>query len=111
MIEKYDLPYFSETIKNSDDQKLYESYEGKSLLEIFEELDAVIGPGGAIKDRPKYKVLIGVIADKFELIPRNVLEVFFWEEFGGVYKRLDELETIAKTHRHRVDVAYGEKPI
>ena len=110
--EKYNLPYYSETInKYSDKLPLYQELDEKTLDEVFKEFKKVTGPHGAVLDSDRHEVICGVIADKLGFFTRKTLEVFFWDEFGSLFKRIDELEKIAKTHRHRVDIAYGEKPV
>jgi len=110
--EKYNLPYYSETFeKYSDKLPMYQEFEEKTLDELFEIYKAVTGSQGAVLDHKKHEVVCGVIADKLGLFTRETLEVFFWDEFGSIFKRIDEIEKIAKTHRHPLNKTYGEKPI
>ena len=51
------------------------------------------------------------IASRLYLVPLNVANACLEAEFAVVYNRLDEVEAIAKKHRHKtIGGLYTEKP-
>jgi len=78
-------------------------------MEIFNEFDKAVD-GGSIIDRTMYDHCKAILADKLELPQRDIILPFIRDLFTDLSKRVDELESSFKKHRHQMDKPYSEKP-
>ena len=66
---------------------------------------------GTVLNRYDYANVPLEIASRLNLIPLSVANACVEDEFATVYTRLNELEEIAKKHRHKtIGGLYTEKP-
>lgn len=91
--------------------KYIKEFIEKTLNELLEIYRSTTGPQGQVKDRAKHFAVLAVIADRLELVSRTVLTDILTKELTGIFERLDELERLSKTHRHKTIYGlYTEKP-
>lgn len=111
-MERIDVAMFSETLADGTKKdKLYVELSPSSLQELIEEFDKVNPGDGSITDYPRYEVLRGIIADKLNLIPRDLLLLLIRDELKKLYDAHNELEDHFENHRHNIEKTYGEKPV
>ena len=97
--------------------KVCEHYKDKTLVELLELYDASVDEEGTNNDpgtvlnKYDYENASLEIASRLNLIPLSVANACVEAEFATVYTKLNELEEIAKKHRHKTLAGlYTEKP-
>ena len=92
------------------DKELYDKISEMSLVEIFKLYDESVD-GESITNRKNFNHTRAVIADKLELPQRDIIVPFISNLFGDLSDRIDEIERIAKNHKHKTfGAGYSEKP-
>jgi len=77
----------------------------------MEMYDASLDEEDNIVNRYDYENVPLEIASRLNLIPIKIANECLKEEFSALYRKLDELEAIAKKHRHKtLGGLYTEKP-
>ena len=96
---------------DSEESVAYEDFIDKQPKKLLEAYEEIIDTDGVIKNRAEYKAIMAKFADELHLMSREVFAAIMDEEISSITKRLDELEKIAKTHRHKTfGDGYSEKP-
>ncbi len=94
---------------DNEETKVYDEVCKLPTLKLFEEFDKTMENSENIKNRTRYDVIRGVIADRLGLFHRDVAGPAIAGEIAEANDKIEELDRKFKNHRHDTSKSYSGK--